>query len=92
MDYVDSSPAVGGDGLIYVGSYDGHLYAINSEGVMEWRFKTGGWIDSSPVIGDDGTLYVGSEDGNLYALNTESPGPANSPWPMFGKNKRHTSN
>ena len=33
--YVDSSPAIGSDGTIYVGSYDGYLYAIfgNSGGL-----------------------------------------------------------
>ena len=30
--YVWSSPAIGSDGTIYVGSYDGYLYAITSTG------------------------------------------------------------
>jgi len=72
-DGVESSPAVGPDGTIYVGSYDGYLYAINdtgTEGVLQWKFKTNGAIDGSPVVDGDGTIYIGSRDNNLYAIYT----------------------
>ncbi|MBS3814449.1 PQQ-like beta-propeller repeat protein, partial [Candidatus Bipolaricaulota bacterium] len=90
-DYVDSSPAIAEDGTVFVGSYDNRVYAINSDGSLQWSFSTEGWIDSSPVIGSDGTVYVGSADSNLYAINTPSPGPTDSPWPMFRKDSKHTS-
>ena len=65
-----SSPAMGGDGTIYIGSYDDKLYAINpDDGWQKWVLTTGGWIDSSPAIGADGTIYIGSNDGNLYAMD-----------------------
>ena len=90
-DKVYSSPAIGSDGTVYVGSYDKKLYAINGKrGVKLWEFETGGDVRSSPAIGSDGTVYVGSNDKKLYALKTESLGLANSPWPMFGQNARHT--
>lgn len=63
-----SSPAVGGDGLIYVGSQLGWVYAVQPDGKLKWKYKTGGSINSSPAIGADGTLYIGSSDGYLYAL------------------------
>ena len=47
---------------------------------------------SSPAIGADGTIYVGSEDGKLYAIYSSSPGLANSPWPMFHHDLKHTGN
>ena len=56
---VRSSPAIGADGTLYVGSLDGSLYAINPDGTQKWAFPTGGG-SSSPAIGTDGTLYVGS--------------------------------
>ena len=88
---VDSSPAIGSDGTVYVGSYDKKLYAINGKsGVKLWEFETGGWVFSSPVIGSDGTVYVGSFDKKLYAIKTDSKGPAKSPWPMRGQNTQHT--
>lgn len=69
---VNSSPAIGADGTIYVGSWDGKLYAVNADGSLKWSFATEGYegyIESSPGVGLDGTIYVGSWDGNLYALN-----------------------
>ena len=33
-DWVSSSPIVGSDGTIYVGSFDAYLYAITSSGNM----------------------------------------------------------
>ncbi len=67
-----SSPAVSRDGTVYVGSFDNHLYAVNSEGKEKWSFEAGDTINStSPAIGSDGTIYVGSWDGDLYAINPD---------------------
>ena len=68
---VNSSPAIGDDGTIYVGSSDKKVYAINSDGTTNWVFTTGGAVLSSPVLGADGTIYVGSLDFNLYAINPD---------------------
>ncbi len=65
---VYSSPAIGSDGTIYVGSNDKKLYAINSDGTKRWEFLTGNLVYSSPAIGSDGTIYVGSDDNRLYAF------------------------
>ena len=70
---VHSSPAIGSDGTIYVGSNDNKLYAINGKtGVKLWEFVTGQDVYSSPAIGSDGTVYVGSNDKNLYALHGQT--------------------
>ena len=93
---VRSSPAIGSDGTVYVGSADNKLYAINGKsGAKLWEFETRGYVYSSPAIGSDGTVYVGSgdfgsENGWLYTIKTESLGLAKSPWPMRGQNARHT--
>ncbi len=65
---VDSSPAVGNDGTVYIGSDDGNLYAISPSGEIKWRFKTNGDVNSSPAIGEDQTVFFGSDDGYLYAV------------------------
>jgi outer membrane protein assembly factor BamB len=84
-----SSPAIGPDGTVYVGSYDHKLYAINGKsGVKLWEFETGFSVWSSPAIGSDGTLYIGSRDYKVYAIRTGSEGLAKSPWPMRGQNTR----
>ena len=38
---VYSSPAIGVNGTIYVGSDDCYLYAINPDGTLKWKFQTG---------------------------------------------------
>jgi len=71
-DAVYSSPAIGADGTIYVGSNDYNLYALNADGSKKWAFlTTGGLWWSSPAIAADGTIYVGSQDKNLYAINPD---------------------
>jgi outer membrane protein assembly factor BamB len=65
-----SSPAIGEDGTVFVGSNDSKLYALNPDGSKQWEFTTGGGV-SSPSIGFDGSIYVGSSDGKMYALNPD---------------------
>jgi len=75
---IDSSPAIGSDGTIYVlaDSFCGPLgvtpceclWAINPNGTLKWKGKIKVPTYSSPAIGSDGTIYVGS-DGTLYAIN-----------------------
>jgi len=69
--WMDSSPAIGPDGTVYVGSMDGYLYAINGDGTLRWKFGTSGGIHSSPAIGENGIVYVGSRNGYLYAVNPD---------------------
>ena len=41
LSWVESSPSVGDDGVVYVGSDDSYLYAINpDDGSVEWQFAT----------------------------------------------------
>ncbi|MCK4445154.1 MAG: PQQ-like beta-propeller repeat protein, partial [Thermoplasmata archaeon] len=71
-DCVLSSPAIGSDGTVYVGSWDAKLYAINPDGIEKWSFPTGGdYMHSSPAIGSDGTVYVGSWEDRLHAINPD---------------------
>jgi eukaryotic-like serine/threonine-protein kinase len=65
---VISSPAVAG-GVVYVGSNDGRLYAIEeASGALKWKLATGARITSSPAVAD-GVVYFGSYDGNFYAVD-----------------------
>lgn len=88
---VQSSPAVGNDGTIYFGSNevnpecadgpeydDSHVYALNPDGSVKWKYRTGGFVVSSPAITSNGLLVVSSWDGNLYAFGGE---PASPPAP-----------
>ncbi|MFD0713199.1 PQQ-binding-like beta-propeller repeat protein [Paenibacillus sp. GCM10027626] len=62
-----SSPAIGADGTVYIGSLDGKLYAADKKGKKKWEFATEDKVYSSPTIGADGTVYIGSGH-NLYAI------------------------
>jgi len=67
---VFSSPVIGPDNTLYVGSRDNNLYAINGKSAGKlWQFETGGEVWGSPTIGFGGTVYIGSVDKKLYALN-----------------------
>jgi uncharacterized repeat protein (TIGR02543 family) len=69
----ESSPAVGANGLVYAGSMDGKMYAVDSvTGLKRWDFVTGDAVYSSPALGADGTVYFGSYDGSVYALNGDT--------------------
>jgi len=66
-----SSPAVI-NGVAYVGSEDGYLYAIDIKtGKSAWKFKTDGAVDSSPAAYEN-VIYFGSFDGYVYAVNALS--------------------
>ena len=66
-----SSPAVVG-GVVYFGSNDANVYALNATtGGELWSFTTRYAIVSSPAV-VNGVVYVGSQDGRVYALKAES--------------------
>jgi len=71
--WVESSIAVL-NGVLYVGSNDGNLYAIDATtGNFKWNFTIGGKISSSPAI-CDGTVYLQSnlQDKNIYAIDSDT--------------------
>ncbi|MFO0611444.1 MAG: PQQ-binding-like beta-propeller repeat protein [Polyangiaceae bacterium] len=70
-----SSPVVGADGTVYVGSADRTFYAINEDGTLRWSLLTGEIIDSSALLDDKGRVYFGSGDGKLRALDAKTGTP-----------------
>src|SRR2546425_10168626 len=64
----DSSAAIGPDGTIYFGTWEGKLWALDPKGKRKWTFETGVEIRSSPAVGADGTIYVGCSDRELYGV------------------------
>jgi outer membrane protein assembly factor BamB len=68
---VSSSPAVTGN-IVYVGSNDDYIYALDAyTGNLKWRYKTGGNVFSSPAVTGN-IVYVGSNDDYLYALDADN--------------------
>ena len=68
---VKSSPVVV-DGVAYVGSLDGNVYAVDAETGREvWRFGTGRPVTGSAAV-VAGTVYIAGEDGCVYALDART--------------------
>ncbi|BDU51565.1 outer membrane protein assembly factor BamB family protein [Haliovirga abyssi] len=63
-----SSPATGNNGVIYIGSNDDNLYAINQDGTEKWECKLD-YDAGTPAVGSDGTIYGGSKKETLYAID-----------------------
>ncbi len=81
---VISSPLVVGD-VVYVGSTDGSLYAVNrADGTQLWKFDTRGPVSSSPAF-HNGVVYVGSVDGLVYAVDA---GTGKARWTFATKGER----
>lgn len=94
-NFIESSPAIGKDGTIYIGR--DKLYAIKPDGSKKWTYNTGS-IVSCPAIGSDGTIYIGSLNKNFYAItpngfkkwSVTTGGRINS-CPTIGKDGQYTS-
>jgi outer membrane protein assembly factor BamB len=80
-----SAPAVA-NGVVYIGSMDGNLYALKAgTGSKRWSYHAGDWVRSSPAVAN-GVVYFNSNN-NLDALNartgallwSHSPGGDSSP-------------
>ena len=68
FDIFLSSPVVA-NGVVYFGSGDGNLYALDSAtGDLRWKFKTGDVVHASPALAD-GVLFFGSWDSYFYAVD-----------------------
>jgi outer membrane protein assembly factor BamB len=90
-------PAIGPDGILYLGAYDGNIYALDQgERVdnrgnvsyspnVKWHFQTGGQISTSPALSlTADKVFVGSDDGKMYAINTSNGMPAWAPYDTGG--------
>ena len=79
---IESSPVIGTDGTVYVGSHDGYFYAFEKSGSLKWRVKlneprydprwnTSKAMMASPALAKDGTIYAYGASNNLHALNPD---------------------
>ena len=66
------SSAVFHDGVVFFGSDDGSLYAVDAAtGRQKWRYVTEGPVSSTPAV-SGGLVYFSSYDGRFYALDEPS--------------------
>ena len=68
---IESSPLIV-DGVIYFGSWDRHVYAIDAKTKrVRWRFRTDDRVVAGPAY-SRGTIYVPSNSGRLYAIDART--------------------
>jgi outer membrane protein assembly factor BamB len=71
-NWIESSPTLGEDGLVYVGIKGGDFIAFNAEdGTEAWKFRTQDDVMCSPLV-HDGKVFVGSRDTNFYAFDAKT--------------------
>ncbi len=70
---IRSTPTVH-QGLLFVGSYDNNLWALNVEnGQLRWKFPTDGGVATMPAIAEEENLVIaGSNDFSIYAVDIRS--------------------
>ncbi len=71
-----TSPAiaeVAGRAMVFVGSYDHNIYALDAAtGAELWRFATGGTVEGTPAVAQVAgrwLVFVGASDRTCYALD-----------------------
>jgi eukaryotic-like serine/threonine-protein kinase len=65
------SPAIV-DGVVYTGSSDGFLYALDqANGEELWRYETDSSVEITPTV-SGGTVYLASANGTLAAIDAAS--------------------
>ena len=70
-DWVESTPAIA-QGMVFAGSNDKKIYAIDMETKKHrWNYTTGGSIFSSPSV-VNGVIFFGSRDNKVYALDSSN--------------------
>jgi outer membrane protein assembly factor BamB len=68
FDVYLSSPTIA-HGVVYFGSGDGNIYALDAaSGTLKWKHPTGDVVHASPAVAN-GTVFVGSWDSYFYALD-----------------------
>ena len=66
--------AVIGAGKIFIGSDDGHLYAVNfADGRQVWAFPAGSAVQAPPLLVNN-AVFAGTVDGLFYALDAGAGG------------------
>ena len=71
-DAIGTSAAIV-DGVVYVGSRDGLLHALDlATGKVRWQYSTNSSIEESSPAVHDGVVFVGDMDGVVHAVDART--------------------
>jgi hypothetical protein len=65
---VESPPALGPDGEVYVATGEGYVHALTPEGGFHWSYTVKGAALGGPIVQPDGTIVVATRLNLIYAL------------------------
>ncbi len=71
---IQSSPALGPDGTVCIGTDDGFIHALKPDGTIAWTSRSEAAVVSTPTVDDKGNIYFGSMDKLFYAVNPDGRG------------------
>ena len=66
-----ATPAIGNNGVVYLGTFYGLFLAISPGGKLLWSYDTHSEVKSSAAVGQDGTVYFGARNRCFYALTRD---------------------
>lgn len=69
----DSSPALGADHVLWIGTTEGDVLAVSPAGTIVGALRTGGAVRSSPARSTAGLTVLGGLDGKLYGVVRTQP-------------------
>jgi outer membrane protein assembly factor BamB len=64
-----SSPIIDNLDNIYIGTYGGKFFSINSVGELNWSYEANSDISSTATMNNAGNIYFGTRNGKVYALS-----------------------
>jgi hypothetical protein len=70
-DAIKGAPVVA-EGVVFAGSMDKCLYAVNAENGKElWRFEADSALEAGALY-NDGRVFIGSDNGTFYAIDAQT--------------------
>jgi len=69
-EQVGSSPAIGDNSTIYMGSWYRQIYATDPGSALQWSYDSGNWFWYFPAIASDGAIDAGLDNAKLDASNS----------------------
>ncbi len=80
---IESTPVIGGDGVIYFGDNEGFVHAVDSSGRQQWQDYVGSPVRSAGAMLGGGRIAFGLDSGALVVLRCESNGLRANAWPKY---------
>jgi outer membrane protein assembly factor BamB len=81
---IESTPAVGDDGLVYFGDNSGTIHAVGDRGMPEWTAKVECAVRSAATIPAAQRVAFGLDDDTLVVLKCSSQS-LSGVWPKLGR-------